>query len=126
MAAFSTFLETTLLNLTLRNTAYTPPPTTYLALYTTNPTASDTGTEVTGGSYTRQSIAWVAPSGGSCVNSADVNFTGMPSITVNYVGIRDAPTGGNLLYYGTLAAAKTLNAGDTFTMSAGNLNTALS
>jgi hypothetical protein len=125
MAALSSYLENALLNAVLRNTAFTSPTTVYLALYTTNPTASDTGTEVTGGSYTRQVVTFSAPSGGTAVNSADVNFPGMPAITIGWVGIRSASTAGNLLFYGALAAAKTTNAGDTFTVKAGDLNAAL-
>ena len=34
--------------------------TPYLALYTNDPTAADTGTEVSGGSYARQAITFGA------------------------------------------------------------------
>ena len=126
MAAISTYLANIINNEVLRNTNYTPVATVYLAAYTTNPTAADTGTEVTGGSYARQAITWTASSAGSTSSAADVNFATMPATTVAYLGIRDALSGGNLLFYGPLAAAKTLNAGDTFTVKAGDLINALS
>ena len=125
MAMLSTYLENALLNATLRNTAYTSPATVYLALYTSNPTAADTGTEVTGGSYARQSIAFSAPSGGTTSNSATINFTAMPACTVTHMGIRDAAAAGNLLYFGPLSASKVVNSGDTFTLNSTDLALAL-
>ena len=56
MAEMSNHLENALINAVLRNTSYTSPTTTYLALYTSDPTDADTGTEITGGSYVRQAI----------------------------------------------------------------------
>ncbi len=46
MAEMSNYLENALINVTLRATAYTAPTTVYLALYTSDPTDADTGTEV--------------------------------------------------------------------------------
>lgn len=125
MAAMSTYLANAVLNEVLRNTNYVPPATVYLALYTTNPTAADTGTEVTGGSYARQAMAWTAAASGSSSTSAAINFTGMPAVTVSYLGIRDAASGGNLLFYGAWASAKVLAAGDTYTVQAADLVNAL-
>jgi len=114
----SNFLATSLLNQVFRNIAYTRPATVYLALYTSDPTAADTGTEVTGGSYARQAITLSAPVvvGGkeTIKNSADIVF---PVATadwgnVTHVGIRDADTGGNLLYFGSWASARTILSGD--------------
>lgn len=49
MSQLSNYLENKLIDHVLRNTAYTPPATVYLALYTTDPTDADSGTEVSGG-----------------------------------------------------------------------------
>lgn len=123
----SNYLENALINLTIRNTAYTAPTTVYLALYTTDPTDADTGTEVTGGSYARQSITFGAPSNGVSTNSAAIEY---PAATASYgtvtnIGIRDALTGGNLLYHAPLATSKTVATGDIFRISAGNLSVTL-
>ena len=64
MAEMSNFLENALINATLRNTTYTSVATIYVALYTSDPTDADTGTEVTGGSYARTSVTFAAPSNG--------------------------------------------------------------
>jgi hypothetical protein len=114
----SNFLATALLNQVFRNTAYTRPATVHLALYTSNPTGADTGAEVAGGAYVRQGVTFAAP---SLVNSketikptADISF---PIATadwgnITHAGIRDAATGGNLLYYGPLDAARSILNGD--------------
>lgn len=125
MAALSNYLEDAVLDATLRDNPYTSPTTVYLALFTDNPTDADTGTEVAGGSYERQSAAFDAPSGGSCINSADLSFEDMPGVTVSHVGIYDDSTGGNLLFHGPLAATKTVASGDTFLIRQGDLTITL-
>jgi hypothetical protein len=127
MAEISNYLENALINVTLRNTAFTAVATPYIALYTTDPTDADTGTEVSGGSYARQSVTMGAPSNGVSTNSADVTFptaTGSWG-TVAYIGIRDASTAGNLLYHTALDVSKTVTTGDIFKISTGNLSVTL-
>jgi len=127
MAEMSNYLENALINVTLRNTAYTAPTTVYLALYTSDPTDADTGTEVSGGSYARQSITMGAPSNGVSTNSAAIEFpqAGASWGTVAYVGIRDALTAGNLLYHSPLTTSKAIDTGDIFKVSAGSLSVTL-
>jgi hypothetical protein len=127
MAEMSNYLENALINATLRNTSYTSPTTTYLALYTSDPTDADTGTEVSGGSYARQAITFSSPSNGVTSNSGAIEFptaTGSWG-TVAYVGIRDAVTSGNLLYHTALDASKVIDTGDIFRISSGNLTVTL-
>lgn len=127
MAEMSNYLENALINATLRNTAYTSPTTVYLALYTTDPTDADSGTEVSGSAYARQSITFGAPSNGVSTNSAAIEFpqaTGSWG-TVAYVGIRDASTAGNLLYHTPLDASKTIATGDVFRVAIGSLSVTL-
>jgi hypothetical protein len=128
MAEMSNYLENALINAVLRNTSYTSPTTTYLALYTSDPTDADTGTEISGGSYARQAITFGAPSNGTSTNSAAVEF---PQATadwgiISHVAIRDAVTSGNLLFHTALDASKTINNGDVFKITTGNLSVQLS
>lgn len=127
MAEMSNYLENALINATLRNTSYTSPTTTYVALYTTDPTDADTGTEVSGGSYARQAVTFGAPSNGVTTNSASVTFPTASGNwgTITHIGIRDAVTSGNLLYHTPLDTAKTVNTSDVFTISTGNLSVTL-
>jgi hypothetical protein len=127
MANFSNYLEDALINATLRNTSYTSPTTVYVALYTSDPTDADSGTEVSGGSYARTSVTFGAPSNGVATNNADVTFptsTGSWG-TVTHVGVRDATTAGNLLYHASLTTSKTVGSGDIFKISSGNLSVTL-
>lgn len=127
MAAASDYLELKILEHTLGITAYTQPTTVYLALFTTDPTDAGTGTEVSGGSYARQSISWNTPASGAVTNSADVTF---PQATADYgvvshIGIFDASSAGNLLYHGALSASKSVTTNDTFIVEAGDLSISL-
>ena len=127
MAEMSNYLENALINATLRNTSYTSVATRYVALYTTDPTDADTGTEVTGGSYARTAVTFAAPSNGVSTNSADVTFPTCTAGwgTVTHIGLRDASTAGNLLYHTPLDTSKTIDTGDIFKISTGNLSVTL-
>lgn len=127
MAEISNYLENALINVTLRNTTFTAVATPYVALYTSDPTDADTGTEVSGGSYARQSVTFGAPSNGVTTNSADVTFPTATGTwgTVGWIGIRDASTGGNLLYHTPLDVSKSITSGDVFKIATGNLSVTL-
>lgn len=73
--------------------------TTYLALFTDNPTAAGTGTEASGGSYARQGITFGAASGGTITNDSAASFT-VDADTYTHYAIFDAVTAGNMLEYG--------------------------
>lgn len=127
MAAMSNYLENALINATLRNTSYTSPATVYIALFTTDPTDAGTGTEVSGGSYARQSATFATPSNGAAATNADVQFpqaTGNWG-TVTHFGIYDALTTGNLLYHGAFTSSKTIQTGDILKIVSGNLTVTL-
>ena len=127
MAEFSNYLENALINVTLRATSYTAPTTVYVALYTSDPTDADTGTECSGTSYARQSVTFSSPSNGATSNSAAVEFpqAGGSWGTITHIGIRDASTAGNLLYHTALDASKTIATGDVFRIAAGSLSVTL-
>lgn len=127
MAEMSNYLEDALINATLRNTAYTSPATVYVGLFTSDPTDAGSGTEVSGGSYARTAVTFGAPSNGVTTNSAAVEFpqaTGNWG-TVGWIGIHDAATSGNLLYHTALDTSKTIETGDIFKISTGNLSVTL-
>jgi hypothetical protein len=127
MAEMSNYLENALINATLRNTSYTSPTTVYVGLYTSDPGEGNTGTEVSGGSYARTAVTFGAPSNGVSTNSASVTFPTATGTwgTVTHIGILDASTSGNLLYYTPLDASKAIASGDVFTISTGNLSVTL-
>lgn len=105
------------LNYLARNQATTQPTQLYLALYSTNPTDGDVGTEASYVGYQRQAIVFGSPqlSGGAAVvqNSTLIQFGVVPSASgsIGYAALRTAETGGDMIYYGPLAATYQLNQG---------------
>ena len=86
--------------------------TQYLSLHTADPGTTG-GSEVTGGSYARQSITWNAASSGTQTSSNAQNFTGMPATTIGYFGIWSASTAGTYLGGGTVGGVTTVPSGST-------------
>lgn len=130
MSGKSDYLENKLLDWLLRAQAFSPPATTYVALFTAPPTDAGGGTEVTGGSYARVAVTsalanWAgtqAPgsttistgTGGQTSNNTSITFPGPTGNwgTVTHFALYDASTSGNLLYWAALTASKTINNGD--------------
>ena len=129
MSAASDFLENKLLDHVLVATSYTSPSTVYIGLWTADD-GLESGTltsEVSGGSYARQAVTFSASSGGATSNSATVTF---PTATANWgtithVAVMDSLTTGNVLFHGAVTTSKTIESGDTFQISSGNLDITL-
>jgi hypothetical protein len=66
-------------------------------------------------------------SNGSCSNSGDITFPTATASwsTVTHIGIHDASSAGNLLYYTALDSSKTIDSGDIFKITSGNLTVTL-
>jgi hypothetical protein len=138
MSAASNFLENKLLDHTLRygTAPYTGVSTLYLALFNntsgnaaTNLEAGTLTDEVTTSSsaYTRKTITFAAASSGSSASSATVTFDTATASwgSITHIAVMDASTSGNVLFYGAVTTAKTIDTGDTFQVSSGNLTIAL-
>jgi hypothetical protein len=127
MSAISNYLENALINAVLRNIPYTSPTTVYLALFTSDPTDANTGTEVSGGSYQRQQITFNAPTDGMVSNSNEILFPVATANwgTITHIGIFDAATGGNLLFYGAVITSKTISTNDQLKINVGDISITL-
>ena len=124
--SFSNYLENKLLLHTFGATAYTAPTTLYLAIHTTNPAEDNTGTEVSGSAYARQTVAFTVTTS-TASNTVAVEFptaTGSWG-TLTHVGVYDALTGGNLLAYAALTTSKIIGTNDVFRVPAGDLDITL-
>lgn len=140
MSAASNFLENKVLDHVLRySTApYTAPSTLYLALFnnTSGSAAANLEagtltdeTSTSGTAYARKSITFGAASSGTSTSSATVTFDTATANwgTITHVAIMDNDTegGGNVLFYGAVTTSKTIETGDTFQVSSGNLTVSL-
>ena len=126
--SFSDYLENEVLDHVFGGAAYTAPATLYVALYTAAPDDTGGGTEVSGGAYARQTVAFDAAASGATQNTASVEFPTATASwgTVTHVGVFDAATAGNLMCYATLTASKTIASGDVFRIPVGDLDITLS
>jgi len=102
---------------TFRNVSYSE-AATYVQLHTGDPGAAGTGnvSSVT----TRPSISFSASSSGtlSASNTPQwTNWAGTNGETVNNITVWDAASSGTFLWSATLTTPKTINTGDTFTLS---------
>lgn len=129
MSAASDYLEDALLDHVLGGTTYTQPTTLYVGLYTasTGLESNSPSAEVSGGSYARQSATFAAASSGSASTNATVTFPAATANwgTITHVAVLDASSGGNVLFHGAVTSSKTIETGDTFQISSGNLTITL-
>ena len=135
MSALSDYLEAKYLDLTYNGVVFTPPASVFIALYTSDPTDADTGTEVSGGGYARAQVnpngggapqfdlAAVDGTGSMVTNADDIEFPAATDAwgTVTHFGIKDAATGGNLLHQGALDDAQVVGIGGFIKIAAGDL-----
>lgn len=125
MSLSDTF-ETHTLKYLLTSDSVTRPTAWYVALCTSDPTDSALGTEVSGGGYARQSVAFTV-SGNNASNTSAIEF---PEATANYgtvvaVMIMPASSGGSasdMIVHAQLTADKTISTGDIFRIPAGDLD----
>lgn len=120
--AMSEYLENKLLDQVCRNQSYTPPSTVYLALYSTPPTDTTSGTELSGSGYSRQSISFGAASAGNVASTGNVTFgpaSGNWS-TVTSIALVDASTSGNILFYKNIAS-QSVKSGNSLIVESGTL-----
>jgi hypothetical protein len=120
----SNWLEDQLLAATLTGATFTGNATVYAALYSTAPSDSSAGTELTGSSYARVAAAFTVDTGNSrATNSSAVTFGPASAnwLPVVATGIFDAATGGNLLYFGSSSPIQTVLSGNSLTYPTGNL-----
>lgn len=116
-----------MLNASLNLTAYTLGTTPMkLALCTAVGTATAAGTEVTGGSYARQTIAFTTSAGAGISNSGLITFANMPAATTTSIDIFDSAGTPRRCWFGSLTASKTTASGDTLSFAIGAITISLS
>lgn len=139
MSAASNYTEENVINALLRGVTFPLPSTVYVSLHTANPGETG-GNEVSTSNwpaYVRKDAAvggdidsgWTAPTDGVTTNAKQIVYPGMngaSNLTVSHWALYDAATGGNLLCYGALQTARTLQPGDVFVFDTGALTVTMS
>ena len=95
--------------------------TPYIALYTSSPNAGGGGTEVSGGSYARQSVTFGTITSGSMSNTNTITFAGLPAATITHYAILSAATGGTMRVFGALNTNAVTISGDQIQFATGNI-----
>lgn len=124
-AAMSDWLENEVGNHFLRGQAATAIATVYIALFLSDPTDANTGTEVTGGSYARIPVVFDVPSPAGVFANQLATFVEATASwgLVTHMGLMRTltATADDLMYHGALTTSKTINSGDTARFVAGDL-----
>lgn len=130
----SNWFENAILKHVFGDTAYTAPATLYVGLWDNSVTLGDTSTgtsdgevDTSGTGYGRVAVTnddteWTVTDNVS-ENANDITFPTATDDwgTINQFAVCDATTGGNILFWSTLAVAKTVTAGDTVRFNAGDI-----
>lgn len=125
MAGIPTTEATALLKAVFNATAYTSPSGVYVQLHTADPgTACTTAVAA---NNTRKQITFATAAAGSVASSNAPSWTSVPaSETYAYISLWDAVSAGNPLWSGPLNSAQAVSAGDTFTLTSGQVTVTLS
>ena len=121
MSAFSNYMEAEIVKAFLRGSSYTG-STVYVALFQSDPGEAASGTETAYTGYARQSTTWTElDASGQTKNVSALTFpangNAAASVTITHIALYDASTGGNMLLYAPLSAAKTLSPGDVLSFA---------
>lgn len=103
-------------------TSYNVAGSIYVQLHTANPGSA--GTTSVSSTTTRQAITFTAATTGVLSSSNTPQWTswaGTNGEVVSHISIWDASTSGNFLWSAALTASKTVNTGDTLTLSSASL-----
>lgn len=127
MSNLSDYSEAAVLNWLMTTQAVTRPTTWFIGLHTANPGDTGTGELGTTSGYTRKVATFASAVAGTGTTDQSADITFGPATTSNWgtisgVSVWDATTGGNCLFQGTFATARTILINDQLTIAAGALD----
>ncbi len=118
----STYLCNSFLNALGNNTSYAVTQV-YIKLHVGDPGSAATANAAT--ETTRKSVSFAAASAGAIASDADISWTNIAgSQDATHFTVWDNLTAGNFLFSGNVVAGA-YTAGDTYTITAGNLSASL-
>ena len=97
---------------------------TFVSLHTADPSTNGAN-EVTGGTYTRESVGWASAASGSVSSNVQIVFDVPGSTTITHLGYWSASTAGT--FYGSrqLDTQQTYATAGTYTIASGNITETL-
>jgi len=130
MSSFTDYTENLVLNWLLTTNSATRPTAWYVGLFTTAPSDTGGGTEVSGNGYARKATGTMTITGTAttATNAAAIEFaaaSGGNWGTLTHAAIFDALTTGNMLAWAPLTTSRTINDGDVFRVPASSLTVTL-
>jgi hypothetical protein len=124
-AGMSPYLENKLIRHLLKVETFVAPTAFYVSLHTVYPSepfVQANFTEVTGSGYVRKAITWSDPGTKvATTNSNALVYTNLPAGNVVAIGVWDAATAGNMLFYGAMYTGIPMSAGSGLTINAQEL-----
>lgn len=121
--SISNYAENKILDHSLSVSSWTMPTGVYVSVHSASP--GETGANEIASTTRQGDTAFNSAASGATANTSAVTFTSMPSCTVTHIGIWDAATSGNFLWYGALSSSVACGSGDTFEIAAGDLDITL-
>lgn len=130
MSSFNDYTENLVLTWLFTTSSATRPTAWYVGLFTSAPSDTGGGTEVSGSGYARVDTGTISGSGTATTftNAAAIEFaaaSGGNWGTIGWAAVFDASTGGNMLCWAPLTTSRTINDGDVFRVPAGSLSITL-
>lgn len=124
--SFTNATETLVLQWLLTAGSPTRPTAWYIGLFTTAPTETGGGTELSGSGYVRRSATFTV-SGDTASNSAAIEFPEATASwgTITHAAVFDALSGGNMIASGALATSKLIGTGDILRIPVGGFDVTL-
>jgi len=130
MSSFNDYTESLVLNWLLTTNTVTRPTAWYVGLFTSAPSDTGGGTEVSGSAYARKATGTITVSGTAttATNSTAIEFdaaSGGNWGPIGWAAIFDASSSGNMLAWAPLTTSRTINDGDVFRIPATSLTVTL-
>ena len=126
--SMTNYLEDKVLNHIAKKSTYTAPNKLYLALFTELTNGEEgTAVEVQADSYSRAAISFATAVDGVLMNDTDTNFPVAKEEwgTITAVGVYDALTNGNMLFYTTLTSEQNIVVDNQLIFKTGKLTITL-
>lgn len=130
MSEFSNYLEDELLDHVFAAATFTPQATLYLALTTTTPADTKTGSTITEpgtGGYARVALPFGTSSGGSISSNTAITFTNSATAAwaIKGIAIVDAATAGNVYAYDDGLTSASIGLSEKIQFLSGNVTVTL-